>query len=265
MEKNMKRKINGVSRSEVLQFLEETFKVSLSSDVSYNGLQFEGSEIVTKIATGVDATAEFVGAAVSAEADFALVHHGLFWKGGEWKRIDRFARRLVEIMGSGNLNLYGLHLPLDMHPLYGNNPILARLLGAETIEPFGDFMGQKVGVMARLARPSTVAAFVKRIEKAVGPVARHLAFGPEKISTIGIVSGGGWSSISDAAVAEGRVDAIVTGEVIHQAVPPCRERGVHLFAAGHYATETFGAKAIGEALAKKFDLEHVFIDLPTGL
>lgn len=261
----MKRKTNSVARTDVLQYLEETFNVSMTGDVSYNGLQFEGSEIITKIATGVDATAEFVGAAVSAEADFALVHHGIFWKGGEWKRIDRFARRLVEIMDAGNLNLYGLHLPLDMHPEFGNNPILARLLGAEITEPFGDFMNQKVGVMARLPRPATVAALKKRIEKAIGPVAHHLAFGPEKISTIGIVSGGGWSSVSDAAVAEGRVDAIITGEVIHQAVPPCRDRGVHIFAAGHYATETFGAKAIGETLAKKFDLEHVFIDLPTGL
>jgi len=261
----MKRKNNSVARSEVLQYLEELFKVSMTSDVSYNGLQFEGSEIVTKIATGVDASSEFVGAAVSAEADFALVHHGIFWKGGEWKKVDRFARRLVEIMDSGNLNLYGLHLPLDMHPEFGNNPILARLLGAVVAEPFGDFLNQKVGVLARLSRPATVAAFKKRIESAIGPISHHLAFGPDKISTIGVVSGGGWSSVSDAAVAEGRVDAIVTGEVIHQAVPVCRDRGVHLFAAGHYATETFGAKAIGEALAKKFDLEHVFIDLPTGL
>lgn len=261
----MKRKTNSVSRKDVLQYLEETFRVSLTSDVSYNGLQFEGSEIVTKVATGVDATVEFVGAAVSAEADFALVHHGLFWKGGEWKRIDRFARRLVEIMASGNLNVYGLHLPLDMHPEFGNNSILARLLGAEVVEPFGDFMGQKVGVLARLERPMTPGTLKKRIEKAVGPVPHHLAFGPDKISTIGIVSGGGWSSVSDTAVVEGRIDAIVTGEVIHQAVPLCRDRGVHIFAAGHYATETFGARAIGKALAEKFDLEHVFIDLPTGL
>jgi len=261
----MKRKATNVARNDVLQYLEETFRASMTSDVSYNGLQFEGSEIITKIATGVDATAEFVGAAVSAEADFALVHHGIFWKGGEWKRIDRFARRLVEIMDSGNLNLYGLHLPLDMHPEFGNNPILARLLGAEVAEPFGDFMNQKVGVMACFSKPLTPAALKKRIEKAIGPVAHHLAFGPEKISTIGIVSGGGWSSISDAAVAEGRVDAIITGEVIHQAVPLCRDRGVHLFAAGHYATETFGARAIGDAIAEKFGIEHVFIDLPTGL
>lgn len=261
----MKRRIEGVARSELLLFLEETFKVSMTADVSYNGLQFEGSEFVTKIATGVDATAEFVGAAVSAEADFALVHHGLFWKGGEWKRVDRFARRLVEIMSSGNLNLYGLHLPLDMHPEFGNNPILARLFGAEAVEPFGDFMNQKVGVLARFSKPLTPEALKKRIEKAVGPVVHHLAFGAEKISTIGIVSGGGWSSVSDAAVADGKIDAIVTGEVIHQAVSPCCDRGIHLFAAGHYATETFGARAIGEALAKKFGLEHVFIDLPTGL
>ncbi|HEY9072085.1 MAG TPA: Nif3-like dinuclear metal center hexameric protein [Candidatus Ozemobacteraceae bacterium] len=261
----MKRKTVAVTREEILAHLEEVFRVSLTGDVSYNGLQFEGSEIVTKIATGVDATADFIGAAVSAGADFALVHHGIFWKGGEWKRIDRFARRLVGLMEGGNLNLYGLHLPLDMHPEFGNNPLLARLLDAEVVEPFGDFMGQKVGVLARLSRPLTPAALRKRLEKAVGPVAHHLAFGSEKIETLGIVSGGGWSSVSDAAVAAGRVDAIVTGEVIHQAVPPCRERGVHLFAAGHYATETFGVRATGEALARKFGLEHVFIDLPTGL
>lgn len=249
----------------VLGFLEDTFRVSLCNDVSYNGLQFEGRSQMKSIVTGVDASTAFLRKAVSLRADLAIVHHGLFWKGQEWKKIDRFARERVSLMDKGNLSLYALHLPLDSHPEFGNNALLARAIGAKATGTFAEFLGQKIGIVARFDKPVSPAQFKRILVKQVGPVAHHLDFGSASIQTIGIVSGGGWSSLADPLISSGALDALLTGEVIHQAVSQCQDCRVHLFAAGHYATETFGVKAIGKLLAEKFGVSHRFLDLPTNL
>lgn len=249
----------------LLSFLEDTFQVSTYQDISYNGLQFEGNSKVKTIVTGVDATIPFFRRAVDMKADLAIVHHGLFWKGAEWRKIDRFATEKVNLLSKGRLNLYALHLPLDAHPELGNNVRIAMGVGAVPEGGFGDYLGKKIGLVAHFEKPLPPALFKKIVEKSIGPLAQHLDFGPSRIRRIGIVSGGGWSSYADPLVAAGKIDAILTGEVVHQAVAPCRELGIHLFAAGHYATETFGVKALGERLAEKFGVRHTFIDLPTGL
>lgn len=254
-----------VSRQELVSYLDALFNVPTFPDVSYNGLQFEGAVEVEVIATGVDATTPFFQAARQAGAQFAIVHHGLFWKGKEWRRLDRFARQTVRELEQGDLSLYALHLPLDGHPELGNNARLAQALGLKVTGPFGEFMGQKIGWVGRAARPLTVEAFRRRCETAIGPVLHHLAFGPDRFTQVGIVSGGGWDAVTDQLVYDGQVQAVVTGEAIHQAVALCRDRGVHLFACGHYATETFGVIALGEHLARTFRVKHRFIDLPTGL
>jgi dinuclear metal center YbgI/SA1388 family protein len=249
----------------ILAFLEDTFRVSTYPDVSYNGLQCEGRRNIRHIATGVDAATPFLKAAVGMKADLAIVHHGLFWKGEEWRKLDRFNMEKVDIMLKGKLNLYGLHLPLDSHPEYGNNVRLAAQLGALPQETFYPFLGEPTGLIADLERPLSPKEMTLLLEKAIGPVLHHLDFGPARIRRIGIVSGGGWRSIQDPVVLRRHVDAVITGEVIHQAVASARELSVHVFAVGHYATETFGVKSLGEALAKKFDLKHTFLDFPTGL
>lgn len=253
------------SRNDIVKYINELFAEVSFPDYSYNGLQFEGAEKVTRIAAGVDATVDFFAEATRRGADFALVHHGLFWKGGEWTRLDRINQKIFKALLAGNLNLYALHLPLDAHPIYGNNAIIAGLLKASVTGPFGGSRNNAVGVLARFDKPLTVAEFKKRIEKAIGPVVTHLDFGAKKIQSVGIISGGGWSSVTDPLVYDGQVDAILTGEIIHQAVAACRDRQVHMFSAGHYATETFGADALGRHLAVKFKLAYDFIDLPTGL
>ncbi|HAE39158.1 MAG TPA: Nif3-like dinuclear metal center hexameric protein [Candidatus Riflebacteria bacterium] len=254
-----------VQRNEIVTYLNEVFAEVSFPDYSYNGLQFEGSEQVSKIAAGVDATNEFFAESIKQGADFALVHHGLFWKGAEWSRLDRINQRIVKTLMSGDLNLFAMHLPLDAHPKFGNNAILAGLLKAKVIAPFGGSRGNAVGMLARFAAPITLQELNQRIEKAIGPIATSLEFGKKKIQTIGILSGGGWSSVTDPLVYNGEVDAILTGEIVHQAVAACRDRQVHMISAGHYATEVFGARELGKHLAKKFGLEFVFVDLPTGL
>jgi len=254
-----------IVRKVLVAYLEEMFSLAASPDVSYNGLQFEGADEISSLATGVDATVDFIRAAGRKKAQFAIVHHGLFWKGKEWRKIDRFARETVTELISSDLNLFAIHLPLDGHPEVGNNARIAQAIDARPECAFGEFLGRKIGTLGKFDSPISKEKFKLRCERAIGPVLHHLDFGPPKISKVGIVSGGGWDSLLDPMVYDGGLDAILTGEVIHQAVAPCRERKIHLFALGHYATETFGVKALGEHLSAKFGLKHTFINLPTGL
>jgi dinuclear metal center YbgI/SA1388 family protein len=249
------------SRDKIISYINELFQEVDMPDYSHNGLQFEGKKTVKKIVSGVDANMDFYKKAIEKKADLAVVHHGIFWKGGEWRKIDRFAQETVKILMKGNLNLFALHLPLDAHPELGNNAVIAKELGAEIISPFG----RKIGFLAKLPKPMKIAAFKKKVAKVIGPVVTHLDFGKPTVQTIGIVSGGGWNSFTDPRVYAGDVDVILTGEVIHQGYSSIKDRKIHLISAGHYATEVFGARALGEHLAKKFKLEHEFIDLPTGL
>lgn len=253
-----------VKRKELIEYLKELFAEVDFPDYSYNGLQFEGKEEVKKIVVGVDATVEFFKKAIAEKADFALVHHGLFWKGAEWTNLDRINQRIFKTLLDGNLNLYALHLPLDAHPEFGNNAQIARKIGAKIVGPFGG-RRNPIGVLCQLTKPISVSAFKAKIEKVIGPVATHLDFGKKQVRNVAVVSGGGWSYVTDPLVYEGGVDLILTGEIIHQGVAACRDREIHMISAGHYATEVFGVQALGEHLAKKFKLKYDFIDLPTGL
>jgi dinuclear metal center YbgI/SA1388 family protein len=253
-----------VKRNELIKYIEEIFADYNFSDYSYNGLQFEGKEEVKKIIAGVDATVEFFDQAIKKDGDFAFVHHGLFWKGGEWTSLNRIKQRMVKLLIKGDLNLFAMHLPLDAHLIFGNNAQMANLLEAEVKGPFGAGRNP-VGVMARLEQPVTLTEFKQKIEKLIGPINTSLDFGKEKVQNIGITSGGGWSSVNAEAVYNGEIDLILTGEIIHQGVAACRDVGVNMVSAGHYATEVFGVQALAKHLAEKFGLEYEFIDLPTGL
>lgn len=254
-----------VDRKKITNYLNELFQEVNFPDYSYNGLQFEGKEKIKKIISGVDGTVEFFKEAIKRNADFVVVHHGIFWKGAEWTKLDRFAQEIMRVLSHGELNLFAQHLPLDAHPKLGNNVLLAKAIKAKVIAPFGGSREPKIGTLAKFPKPITITELKAVIEKNIGPITTHLDFGKKKIQTIGIVSGGGWSSVMDPLVYDGEVDVILTGEVIHQGVPPCRDRKIHMISAGHYATEVFGVRALGEHLAKKFKLEHEFIDMPTGL
>ncbi len=252
-------------RDTLLQWLNETLQIPMIADVSYNGLQFEGRTQIRRVVTGVDGSTAFLRRARELKADLAIVHHGLFWRGGELRRIDAITREKLQLLDRADLNLVGIHLPLDLHAEYGNNAIIARRLGATIEGMFADCGGGvKAGIVARLPRPLTVPAFSRLLAAKVAPVTHTLACGGKTIARIGVLSGAGWSAVNDPLVATGGIDAIVTGEIIHQAVGACEDRKIHMFGLGHYATETFGVRAVGDELARRFKLEHRFIDLPTG-
>ena len=228
-------------------------------DGAVNGLQVENSGTVTRIAATVDASLATVKLAVAARADLLIVHHGLFWsKSHPWtgKKYE-----LQKLLIENNLAIYSSHLPLDLHPKLGNNARLAAALGLKNLKPFFFSHGQNIGFKSR-GKISRVA-LAQKLAKAIGAKPRLIPGGPEICQRIGIVTGGAGAELAQAAA--GGVDTFITGEGPHWTYALAEELGVNVFYGGHYATETFGVKALAAALAEKFKLPWVFLEHPTGL
>ena len=228
-------------------------------DGAANGLQMENSGAVTRIAAAVDATLATVKLAVAAKADLLLVHHGLFWSPSHpWtgKR-----RELLQLLVENNLAVYSSHLPLDAHPKLGNNAQLTAALGFKKLKPFFASHGQTIGFKAQMKISRTDLA--QRLERATGAKPRIIPGGKSLCERIGVVTGGAGSDLKRAA-AEG-VDTFITGEGPHWTYALGEEQGLNVFYGGHYATETFGVKALAAELSRKFKLPWEFLDHPTGL
>jgi len=228
-------------------------------DGAANGLQVENSGSVTRIAATVDASLATVKLAIAAKADLLIVHHGLFWsKTHPWtgKRYE-----LLRLLMENDLAVYSSHLPLDAHPNLGNNAQLAAALGFKNLKTFFCSHGQSIGFQTRQKISRTMLA--GKLEKATGAKPKVIPGGKETCERIGIVTGGAGGDLK-AAAAEG-VDTFITGEGPHWTFALAEELGVNVFYCGHYATETFGVKALASELSKKFKLPWEFLDHPTGL
>ena len=228
------------------------------ADYCPNGLQVQGRSHVQRIVSGVTASQALLDAAVEADADLVLVHHGYFWK-NEDPRVVGIKQRRLKTLLCNDISLLAYHLPLDVHPEVGNNVQLARVLGLTvegTLEPDNP---RSVGLVGSLQTPLSPADFGQRISMALGrePLAVE---GPKLIKRIAWCTGGAQGYI-EQAVAAG-VDAYLTGEVSEPTVHIARENGLSFFAAGHHATERYGVQALGDYLAERFAIEHLFIDCP---
>jgi dinuclear metal center YbgI/SA1388 family protein len=224
-----------------------------------NGLQIENSGAVTKIGAAVDVSTRTIDAAIERGIDFLIVHHGLFWPGVQ--PIAGGRRRMLERAFQHDLALYSAHLPLDVHSILGNNAQLAGALGFENTEPFLEMKGQRVGLKARVEISRT--ELLRKLEDSLGGPVKVFAAGPEQTQMVGLVTGGAGSEIY-AVAAEG-IDTIITGEAPHWAAVAAEELGINLLLGGHYATETFGVKALAAHLSDRFDVPWEFLDFPTGL
>ena len=227
-------------------------------DLGPNGLQVPGDPEVTHVVTGVSAQRELAERAVELGAQLVLVHHGLFWSFQPTGLTPLLAERLRPLF-KHDVNLAAYHLPLDAHPRYGNNALLAEALGCQNARPFGDYKGTKIGragTLPGISRDELRA----RVTEATGREPLLLGDGPDRIDSIGIVSGAAADSLHEAAAAG--LDAFLTGEPREHITAEARELGLHFVAAGHYATETFGVRALGDLLAERFGIEHTFVDLP---
>jgi len=226
---------------------------------AWNGLQIENSGEIHKIGAAVDACAATIENAVGQGVDLLLVHHGLFWSGVQ--PLTGPTRRKVKTALDGNLAIYSSHLPLDLHPVVGNNVLLCRALGFKKLTPFFQAKGQSIGLQTQAVL--TREELARRLEKILGSSPHLSPGGPGKTARIGVVTGGAGGEIAQAA-AEG-VDTFITGEGPHHSYTAAEELGVNLFYGGHYATETFGVKALAAHLAAKYRVPWEFLDHPTGL
>jgi dinuclear metal center YbgI/SA1388 family protein len=228
-------------------------------DRAANGLQVENDGTVRRIAAAVDASLATVKLAIQAKADLLLVHHGLFWGSSQPWTGRRY--ELLRALLDHNLAVYSSHLPLDLHPRLGNNARLAAALRFKHLRPFFHDHGQFIGF--RTETNVTRHQLGKILRQAIGVEPRLLPGGPETCRRIGIVTGGAGGDLKKAA-AEG-VDTFITGEGPHWTFALAEELGLNVFYGGHYATETFGVKALAEDLGRRFQLPWSFLDHPTGL
>ena len=248
----------------VLQYLDSYLGIPDHADYpqALNGLQVEGREDVTRIVAAVDASEASIEAAATAGADFLLVHHGLYWDGLKPLTGRRY-RKVKRLLDAG-IALYSAHLPLDAHAEVGNCALLGRALGLDLQGRFGDFKGTPIGWWGSYAEATDAEGLRERFAAALGGAAIHLIpGGPARVEGVGVVTGGGASFVEEA-VALG-LNALVTGEGTHHTHFDAMELGIHVLFGGHYATETFGVRALAQHLAERFDLQWEFVDQPTGL
>jgi dinuclear metal center YbgI/SA1388 family protein len=228
-------------------------------DGAANGLQVDGRGPITRIAATVDASLATVKLAIAAKADLLIVHHGLFWSPSyPWTgKKHELLRLLVE----NNLAIYSSHLPLDAHPKLGNNEQLCAALGLRNLKPFFLTHGQTIGfkTQTKISR----AELAKRLERATGVNPKIIPGGNEICERVGVVTGGAGGDLKTAA--DEGVDTFITGEGPQWTFAMAEELGLNVFYGGHYATETFGVKALAAHLSKKFRLPWEFLDHPTGL
>lgn len=246
-----------MSREGLAKHLEQTLDINRFRDYCPNGLQVEGRGEIRKIVTGVTASLALLEAAAAAGADAVIVHHGYFWKGEDARVIGPKHRRL-KLLLTHDVNLFAYHLPLDMHPEFGNNIQLARQLDLVPDGRFGDdslgWLGfaQDAGLKTVGDLAGHVAARLQRAPLLIGDPAQPLG-------RIGWCTGAAHSMLGNAIAAGASV--YLSGEISEPTVHLAREAGVAYLACGHHATERYGVKSLGEHLASQFDIEHEFIDI----
>jgi dinuclear metal center YbgI/SA1388 family protein len=246
---------------ELVAFLDRELRLSeFPADDSANGLQVEGKEAVRKIGLAVDACEYVFSRASEKKLDFLIVHHGLFW--GKITSVRGVMRKRLRTLLDAGISLYACHLPLDWHPVFGNNAQLLRLLSLKSMGEFGEYHGKRIGYWGRTKEELPLHDFVLKINRVLEAKSSAVSFG-KKVRNIGVVSGGGWSAIHDAETYG--IDTLLTGEPSHSAYTLAEEMKINLVFAGHYATETPGVTAVGDMLRKKLGLHTEFIGHPTGL
>jgi dinuclear metal center YbgI/SA1388 family protein len=244
----------------IITALDELLSPAEFEDLGPNGLQVPGPEDVSRIVTGVSAQRELFERAVEAQAQLVLVHHGLFWDFLPTGLTPVLAERLRPLF-KHDVALASYHLPLDAHAELGNNAILADRLGCDRHEPFRRFRGRFIGRAGTFPGDGIPAPeLFARVSDVTGREPTVFDGGPERVRRIGIVSGSAAEALPEA-IALGH-DAFLTGEPREHVMAEAREGGIHFIAAGHYATETFGIRALGAWLEKRFGVEHVWVDIP---
>jgi dinuclear metal center YbgI/SA1388 family protein len=248
--------------SKIVRFIDTYLNISDIDDSSYNGLQFEAKENVKKIVCAVTAGAETFAVAAKRKADMLIVHHGLFWKYVD-PRIQSANKKRFSILEKNGISLYAAHLPLDLHPVIGNNAQLLKLIGAAKDRPFGRYNGRDIAYQGTFKKPKNLDDILSTLSSKLGAVCTVLPFGPKKVRTVAAVSGGAGRAPLAEAIQKG-VELYISGESI-EIYHDARDYGINVVFAGHHATETLGVKALAALLNRRMNVRAEFVDIPTGL
>ncbi|WP_201584819.1 Nif3-like dinuclear metal center hexameric protein [Psychrobacter jeotgali] len=256
-----------ISAQALTQFCDDYLSVAAFKDYSPNGLQVDGGQAIKRIITGVTACEALIDAAIDTQAQAIMVHHGYFWKGEPEPLVSMKGRRIRKLMQHG-ISLIAYHLPLDAHPLIGNNAKLAEALNLTITGPLYPDESYPVGNIAS-GQPQTAESLITSITQTLQRTPLHIAghyyhtdnqpANARLIERIGICTGGAQDMIEQAAAMG--CDAFISGEISERTTHSARELGIDYFACGHHATERGGIKALGNLVAEKFDIPVTFIDI----
>ena len=224
-------------------------------DYGPNGLQVEGRAEVRKLVSGVTASRALIEAAIAAQADAILVHHGLFWRGQDG-RVTGWLRARLALLLTHDINLFAYHLPLDAHPEFGNNAQFGARLGLAADARFGE---QDLGFIAAATVATTSDALASQAQAVLGRAPTVVAGAGRPLRRIAWCTGGA-QGYFEAAIAAG-ADAYLTGEISEPQAHYARETGVAFLACGHHATERYGAPALAAHVAAMHGVEHEFIEI----
>jgi dinuclear metal center YbgI/SA1388 family protein len=247
------------SRDEIIAYLDELLDAPAFEDYGPNGLQVAGAAEVETLVTGVSAHLELFRRAADEGAQMVLCHHGMLWT-KQPLQVDAQRRARLEILFAADMSLAAYHLPLDAHPEVGNNALICDLLGLDRGQGFGAHAGRTIGFLGHAAEPLARAELVERCRSVFEREPLAFEYGPDPVRTVAVMSGGAASSLTEAA--DLGADAFITGEPSEPAMADALERGITFIAAGHWATETFGVRRLGDLLADRFGVQHRFIAVP---
>ena len=249
-------------RDEIIAYLDDLLEIAEFPDYGPNGLQVPGAAEVSRVVTGVSAQRELFERAAAAGAELVLCHHGLFWDFHS-RAIGPAMKQRLRILFEADISLAGYHLPLDAHPEVGNNALICAALGLERAEPFAEYKGRSIGFVGRSAEGVPFAELRARCAAAFEQDPFVWECGPEVVHSVAIVSGGAPGNLPDAIAAG--MDAFLTGETAEHVMADARENGVHFIAGGHYATERFGIRRLGELVAERFGVDQQFVEIPNPI
>lgn len=248
----------GITPTQLAELLNEYLQVGSFHDYCPNGLQIDADQPIHKIVTGVTASQALIEQAIARHVQAIVVHHGYFWKGEPAPLIGMKGKRVRLLMQHG-ISLLAYHLPLDAHPIVGNNAQLAQALGWQLNEALYPQEKMPVGNIVNLTLPISPVDLSNQLTQILGRVPLHLSGNNALLQRIGICTGGAQDMIEQAAMRG--CDAYISGEVSERTTHAAQELGIDYFACGHHATERGGIKALGNYIFQQFGLAVEFIDI----
>ncbi|KKR07513.1 MAG: hypothetical protein UT32_C0010G0030 [Parcubacteria group bacterium GW2011_GWC2_39_14] len=252
-----------VSRDKIVSFCSDYLKAENFQDYCHNGLQICGTDKVGKIVIGVTLSKRLIESAIQKKADMIIVHHGLFMKHfGEFPVIEGVWCERLKLLLNNDINLCGFHLPLDAHPLIGNNISIINALGLQKVCGLVED-GQSIGYVGAYKKAVDRDKFVELVNKKLETKSVVLSFGASQVKRVGIVSGG--ASPTWVTAQKLGCDTFITGDLRESVVRPAEEAKMNVINAGHYNSERFGIMNLGKLIQKKFKVPVEFVEIPCNI